>query len=129
MEYILRTVQKADKDRLARAATGLADGSITVKLIHQDSHEARALVRQFAKVLAHLPDELRAVVTFAYQTGWRIRSEMLTWEQIDLAAGTVRLEVGTTKNKEGRLIYLTLLETQWHDHLTRYPGCSIETGK
>ncbi len=45
MEYTLRTIQKADKDRLARAATGLADGSITVKLIHQDSHEARALVR------------------------------------------------------------------------------------
>ena len=38
-----------------------------------------------------------------------IRSEVLrlTWLQVDLEAGTVRLEVGTTKNKDGRLIYLT----------------------
>jgi len=36
--------------------------------------------------------------------------------------------VGTTKNKSGRFIYLTqelraLLETQWQEHLTRYPDC------
>jgi integrase len=30
----------------------------------------------------------------------------LTWRQIDLEAGTVRLEPGTTKNREGRLVVL-----------------------
>ena len=41
----------------------------------------------------HLPDAVQPVVTFAYVTGWRIRSEVLTlqWRQVDLDAGTVRL--------------------------------------
>ena len=45
---------------------------------------------------------------FAYFTGWRVRSEILRirWPQVDLDAGTVRLEVNTTKNKNGRLIYI-----------------------
>jgi len=49
------------------------------------------------------------VATFAYITGWRIRSEVLAlqWSQVDFKAGTVRLEPGTTKNKEGRVFYMT----------------------
>ena len=45
------------------------------------------------------------VATFAYYTGWRTKSEILPleWRQVDMAAGTVRLEPGTTKNREGRL--------------------------
>ncbi|MGH7538739.1 MAG: tyrosine-type recombinase/integrase, partial [Gemmatimonadales bacterium] len=41
---------------------------------------------------------------FAYLTGWRVPSEVLplTWAQVDFGAGMVRLEVGTTKNREGR---------------------------
>jgi integrase len=85
---------------------------------------------EYETILAHLPDHLRPVVTFAYISGWRIRSEVLplTWSQVDLGAGTVRLEVGTTKNKEGRLLYLTgelraLLEQQWQAHLAHYPDC------
>jgi integrase len=63
---------------------------------------------EYEAVLAKLPEHLRPVVTFAYHTGWRIRGEVLklTWQRVDLAAGTVRLEVNTTKNKDGRLIYL-----------------------
>jgi hypothetical protein len=43
-------------------------------------------------------------VTFAFQTGWRILSEVLPlrWAQVDLDAGIVRLEPGTTKNRVGR---------------------------
>jgi integrase len=81
------------------------------------------------EVLAKLPDHLRSAVTFAYHTGWRIRSEILTltWSQVDLATGTVRLEVGETKNKDGRLIYLTqelhaLLLSQQQSH-SQYPEC------
>jgi integrase len=52
---------------------------------------------------------MRPVVTFAYVTGWRINSEVLTiqWRQVDLRVGEVRLDPGTTKNREGRLFYLT----------------------
>jgi integrase len=74
---------------------------------------------QYASVLRHLPDDLRPVVTFAYITGWRVKSEVLTreWRHVDFAAGEVRLEPGTTKNKEGRTFPFTsalraLLEAQ-----------------
>jgi len=66
------------------------------------------------------PEALRPVVTFAYLTGWRIRSEVLPleWRQVDFASrGSVRLDPGTTKNKQGRTFVMTaelraLLETQ-----------------
>ena len=64
---------------------------------------------QFAALLSHLPVELQPVMQFAYITGWRIASEILTleWRQVDLKAGTVRLDPGTTKNRDGRLFPLT----------------------
>jgi integrase len=64
---------------------------------------------QFQAVRAHLPEPLRPVVTFAYVTGWRIASEVLPlqWRQVDLKAGEVRLDAGTTKNGEGRVFRLT----------------------
>jgi len=84
---------------------------------------------EYASLLAKLPDYLRPPVTFAYLTGWRLRSEILplTWPQVDLHTGTVRLEPGTTKNKDGRLIYLNedlraVLEQQWVLHQTQ-PDC------
>ena len=76
---------------------------------------------QFDDVVELLPAPLRAVVTFAYITGWRIPSEVLTlqWRNVDFGAGEVRLDPGTTKNSEGRVFPMTvelraLLETQWH---------------
>jgi integrase len=58
---------------------------------------------QFEKVLAEVPDYLQPLATVAYWTGWR-KGELLRLErrQIDLDAGTLRLDPGTTKNKEGR---------------------------
>ena len=54
-----------------------------------------------------LPPYLREFVTFAYKTGWR-RSEVcnLKWAQVDLKRGTASLNPGTTKNNEGRLVFL-----------------------
>jgi integrase len=59
---------------------------------------------EFDAVRAALPDHLHGVVTFAYLTGWRVPSEVLTlrWKQIDRRAKTVRLEPGTTKNRDAR---------------------------
>ena len=64
---------------------------------------------QYLSVRKHLPEAMRPIVTFAYVTGWRINSEVLPlqWRQVDLAAGEVRLDPGTTKNGEGRVFYLT----------------------
>jgi integrase len=56
-----------------------------------------------AAVRAELPPELRNLWTVAAWTGWR-RNELfrLQWSQVDFGAGVVRLNVGTTKNDEGR---------------------------
>ncbi len=58
----------------------------------------------YEAVCRHLPPEVRPVVSFAYITGWRVQSEAfpLTWAQVDFSGGVVRLEPGTTKNREAR---------------------------
>lgn len=60
---------------------------------------------QFESVRAHLPSALQTVATFAYYTGWRTKAEILPmeWRQVDRAAGVIRLDPGTTKNREGRV--------------------------
>lgn len=57
------------------------------------------------RLLTHLPEHARGPFLFSYLSGWR-RGEVLglRWAQVDLRSGTVRLEVGTTKNGEGRLL-------------------------
>src|SRR6266849_3071898 len=60
---------------------------------------------QFTGVTHHLPVHLQPVAAFAYITGWRTPSEILPLElrQVDLTAGEVRLDPGTTKNDDGRV--------------------------
>ena len=64
---------------------------------------------QYGKIRHHLPADLQVALTLAYTFGWRMQSEVLTLQrrQLDLKSGTLRLEPGTTKNNEGRLVYLT----------------------
>jgi integrase len=59
---------------------------------------------QFEAVRAHLPDYGRPAATFAYLTGWRLKAEILTlqWRRVDFRAGVVTLDVGSTKNRDGR---------------------------
>jgi len=78
---------------------------------------------QFEAVVRHLPVEIKPVIRFAYHTGWRIASEVLPleWRQVDFAAGEVRLDAGTTKNGEGRVVHMsralrTVLEGQRDEH-------------
>jgi integrase len=65
---------------------------------------------QFEAVCRRLPPAIQPVVRFAYVTGWRITSEVLPleWRQIDFSgSGEIRLDVGTTKNDEGRIFPIT----------------------
>jgi integrase len=64
---------------------------------------------QFEAVCQYLSSDLQVAVTIAYTFGWRMQSEVLTLErrQLDLDAGTLRLEPGSTKNDDGRVVYLT----------------------
>jgi integrase len=63
---------------------------------------------QYDAIIFRLPSHLRAPLTFMFITGWR-RSEVfsLTAPQVDLVANVVRLEPGTTKNRQGRTFVLT----------------------
>jgi integrase len=63
----------------------------------------------FEAVRRRLPEDLQVAVTIAYTYGWRMQSEVLALErrQLDLEAGTLRIDPGMTKNGEGREVYLT----------------------
>lgn len=63
---------------------------------------------QYEAVRRLLRPDLQVAVAVAYTFGWRMQDEVLTLErrQVDLEAGMLRLEPGTRKNNEGRLVYL-----------------------
>ncbi len=63
---------------------------------------------QFGAIRRRLPEDLQAAVTIASTYGWR-RDEILTLQrhQLDLEAGTLRLDVGTTKSDDGREVDVT----------------------
>jgi len=63
----------------------------------------------FQSVQRHLPAHMRGVAAFAFITGWRTPSEILPleWRQVDMNAGEVRLDAGTTKNDDGRVFPFT----------------------
>jgi integrase len=53
----------------------------------------------------NLPAPLKPIAEFGYLTGWRIGEILpLRWSQVDFKAGVIRLEVGSTKNNEGRVL-------------------------
>jgi integrase len=74
---------------------------------------------QFTQLVANCPDLwLRAMLETAYNYGWRV-SELLNLRvgQVDLVARTIRLDPGTTKNREGREVTIesgTLLHLLRH---------------
>lgn len=63
--------------------------------------------KEFSKLLESSPMYLRAVLALAYYTGMR-KSEilLLTWDEVDLSNGFVRLQADRTKTKVARSIRL-----------------------
>jgi integrase len=63
--------------------------------------------QEFLKVLEKLPEFYRGPVIFGYKVGWR-QDEILglRWINVDMKEGTVSLTMGTTKNEDGRIVYL-----------------------
>ena len=76
---------------------------------------------EFLSLRDALPDSLKGFVTFGYKVGWRdTEIAKLTWSQVDLLQGIVRLEPGETKNDEGRTVYLDdelklVFQEQWEN--------------
>ena len=63
----------------------------------------------FEAVRRTLRPDLQLAVTIAHSYGWRMQSEVLTLglSQIDLNAGTMRINPGGSKTGEGRIVYLS----------------------
>ena len=81
-----------------------------IPLLHEDNVRKGFFEHdQFEAVAARLPNELVLMLRFAYITGWRVRSEVQTlqWRQVDFTAEEVKLDPGTTKNKQGRTFPFT----------------------
>lgn len=83
---------------------------------------------QYEKLHDALPDYLRPVFTFAYQTGWR-KAEILglQWNNAHLKEGIIVLKPGTTKNDEGRKVFMDdvvrkVVMNQLRDRM-RHPTC------
>ncbi len=85
-----------EKDLLAKVPPFPTLTPKNIRTGYFERHELNA-------ILAELPERVRPVVLAMYWTGWR-KNEVLSrrWENIDLQAGTIRLEPGETKNGEGR---------------------------
>jgi integrase len=87
---------------------------------------------QFEAVRRLLRPEYQLAVSIAHAFGWRMQSEVLTLErrQLDLETGTLRLEPGTTKNDDGRVVYLTPeLKGSIMAQLERVKSLERETGQ
>ena len=63
---------------------------------------------EYLKVRSHLPKAFQDVLDFAYYSGWR-RNEVLelTWAEVDLAGGVVRLSPERSKTDTGRVLPLS----------------------
>jgi integrase len=90
------------------------DGTLTSKpyiplLIEQNVRRGFFEPEQCRRVQRHLPACMQGIAAFAFITGWRTPSEILplAWRHVDLHAGEVRLDAGTTKNREGRVFPFT----------------------
>jgi len=60
---------------------------------------------QYLRLWAVLPEHLRPITAFAYYTGMRLGElKNLTWKNVDVADGIIRLEADQTKSGEGREI-------------------------
>lgn len=94
--------------RLAARYQKLARLPIIELLAESKAREGFFERDEYEAVRGHLRSDLHVATDIAYALGWRIRNEVLTltWPQVNLKALTLRLEPGTTKNRDGRLVPL-----------------------
>jgi integrase len=79
-----------------------------VKALKENNERDRILsLEEYIRLLAHCPEHLKPIVNLAYYTGMR-RGEILglTWGQVNLKEGFIKLTHEDTKTNEGRLVPL-----------------------
>ena len=78
---------------------------------------------EYLSLLDALPSNLKPFIVFAYKMRWRdTEIAGLTWNQVDRLQWIMRLEVGETKNDEGRTIYpddelKEAFQNQWENRM------------
>lgn len=80
-----------------------------IKLLKENNIRDRVLSEEeFQRLLDHSPKHLKPIFIIAYYTGMR-KSEIrnLTWDQVDLDGGFIKLNPEDTKTNEGRLVPLS----------------------
>jgi len=78
-----------------------------IKLLPENNvRKGFAEAKHVETICKRLAADVADGVRFAFLTGWR-RAEVFTWSQVDWNGGFVRLEPGTTKNREGRAFPIT----------------------
>jgi integrase len=78
------------------------------KLREADARAGFVDREQFEAITKLLPVELQVGALIAFTLGWRKREVFgLQLRQLDLETGTLRLDPGETKNREGRVAHLT----------------------
>jgi integrase len=93
---------------LAQEHNKLVRVPVIRKLREADPRAGFVTRDQFEEIAKHLPVDLRVGALVAFTLGWRKREVFgLQLRQLDLEAGTLRLDPGETKNGEGRVACLT----------------------
>jgi integrase len=101
-----------------------------VKLFKENNERDRILSPdEYARLLANCPAHLKPIVKVAYITGMR-RGEILnlTWGQVDLKQGLIKLSGEDTKTNEGRLVPLNQELVEMFKAMPRgFPQSSVFT--
>ena len=114
---------------------GHVTGTLRVRLHRMAESPARQGFfepTQYHALMAALPNHLRPVVAFGYESGWRLREiTSRCWRHVDLDAGVVRLEPGETKNGRPRTIrcspeLVAILRAQRAKAERRWPGEALD---
>jgi integrase len=84
---------------------------------------------RYQTLLAALPDRLKCLLVVGYHTGLRLGTlRSITWSQVDLAAGTIRIEARQTKQAQAQTVPIygdmrPWLEMQKADRDANWPEC------
>jgi integrase len=81
---------------------------IKIKMLKENNERDRILsLEEYTRLLAHSSLQIRPIIKVAYYTGMR-QGEILflTWGQVDLKEGFIRLAPEHTKTNEGRFVPL-----------------------
>lgn len=101
-----------------------------VKLLNENNERNRILSpEEYSRLLAHCSAHLKPIVKVAYHTGMR-QGEILslTWGQVDLKEGFIRLLPDNTKTNEGRLVPLNHALVEMFRSMPRcLPGVPVFT--